>query len=357
LSRLARPLGTVEGLLSKSSVPILGLLAFMIALLKSGLHPNQPVVFPLESWPYPSAIYPYTQYGVRALALALQTESAATYFWISAILVICAGTTLILAIRKRVHGDAARLAILLVCSGPIAWVLFASFGNADPLLIIGGAILGGLGHSHRWALLGTLVALSGNPELTVVMCLSMVLVCLANPFRQRLWVSITCLGLASVVTVLLTAWSNVMSVETRAGLLSVNLKLSLSHFFVQFPLEFYSGLGLSLLVVIFAIRREPLTSGFCLLAGAILLPALMTAITSDQTRVFVEGSIAAVILVSLSYAGPILARIRRATAYPLTCTLGVVLFLPAVVLQGNLVLTPWQFWYPVVQSHLVEVLF
>jgi len=242
---------------------------------------------------------------------------------------------------------------MILASGPIGWLLFV-VGNNDPFLIAGGLLVGFFGR-HYWSVIpGAAIAILGNPELALAMTTAGTIVCLASPFRRRLGPMLLSVAISGIAVMSLTTWAVAVGSPTRSGLLLVNLKTSLMHFAIQLPLVLYSGLGLSLFVLVWAILRSSVRDGVCIFAGAVAIPVWMTAITTDGTRVLVCSSLIAVAVVTAHFGPSLYLRLRPHLPYPLTITAEGIVFAPAIVLQGRFVISPWEYIYPVVQAYLID---
>ena len=162
--------------------------------------------------------------------------------------------------------------------------------------------------------------------------------------------------LSVAASVSLTAWGTSAGVPTRGGLLDDFWRQSIQQFVAAAPIQLYAGLGLSSLVLIWAIFDGSWRSALPILAGMLFLPMIFTATTLDQSRVFICCSSAACALVITHWGPGIMEFLSTRLAIPLSAIFVVILFLPAVEIAGNIVRVPWFSYIPFIQTYLIAPL-
>lgn len=347
-----------EAFLTTRSVLVLGVLAGMIAIVKSGVVVGTGTIhiWSLDSWPYPAHVYPPLTYGFRAIAKLVGTESAVGYNLIALVVFLLVLFALPLIITRAIPGDAARWAVIVLMSGPAIWILAGGFGRTDTLVILGAVLLGTFGKRLPWAAVATVIAILGNPEQTVVFSLGLLIVSAAPAFRPWARGALLSLIVSTVAWVGLTAWSHSLGVESRADWLSQLWRQSLQWFFIQAPLELYAAFGLSAAVLAWAILDQRRWSMLAVISGGLLLPLALTASTLDQTRVLVACSMAVTAAAFSVYAPTVYALLGTRTRFPLAITAIVALTLPAIEITANVIRVPWAFYYPYFQAYVLDQL-
>ena len=299
-------------------------------------------------------MYPSLSYGERTVAWLFRVESTGGYVALGWVTVAVCVVFISLMVRRAFDGDIARWAAMVILAGPIMWVVFGRVVHGDVFVIVAGIMLGLFGRKVPAAAAAALLALAGNPEQAVVMSVCLGVVSLAQPFKA--WRrGVTAAIVVSVAGwLLLNAWSRSAGVPTRLDVLGEKVRLSLELFFMQLPLQIYAGFGLSALVIIWAVADQRRVDAVLLVVGVLGIPLAMTAITTDQSRVLVSTSTAALAAVLVAYGPSLFDLLNAKVHYPLALTASVLLFLPAIELTGNFIRVPWVNLFPFVQYYLVD---
>lgn len=335
-----------RGLLRLNPI-VLGTIAALLATVKSGVTTFWEIpVWGLDTWPEPIPFYPYLAYGYRIVGKLTGADSQQDYLIIA---VVAWGLTLVVsswAVSSVMPRTAAQWALLVMLSGPLVWVLAGGVGRIDPLVVMGGILIGAKGRQPFWAIAGAVIAALGNPEMSVVIALSVILVSLTQSFRAWRPGAVMAGVAASVVWGVLRWWAFLLNQDTRDGVFSENWKKSAVAFFSSFPLELYAGFGMTIILVLWGIVMSSRWERWLIIVGALVIPLTLTITTTDQSRVMALASSGAVSMMVVRYGGDARDWLAIRISQPLTATLAVVVFLPAVEIQFDHVMVPWAEIWP-----------
>ncbi len=253
--------------------------------------------------------------------------------WMAGFLVV---GVVVYAILWRTLGsksDSGRTAFLLLLFSQIGTSMLIQVGTYDTLLIFG-TVLVVASRSWLLQLAGVMVMVGANVELAVasLVCLALVSSVAETTIRPR---RILLLGAGSALVWTAYAYwlfGSKMISDGRTGFFFDQLKSSVILNTRTIPLMIFSFYGICWLPVL-AIIRHVTRPGqrFVLIAALILIPASLTFLTLDGTRVFVSLSAASLIAVMLAYKDELA---ERFPAY----------FQPkAVVLAALLIPSVWSF--------------
>jgi len=174
----------LEESLARRRVVTIGLLTGVVSVVKAGFANFNAPIYELDSWPTPLDVYPPLTYGYRLLAWISRVETEQAYLVIAWFAVAVVIWSLSFIVSRRLAPEGGRFVALILLGGPIIWVLSGGVSRTDPLLVLGGLIVGALGASLPWALVGAVIATLGNPEQAVALLLGLLLVSIAEPFRS-----------------------------------------------------------------------------------------------------------------------------------------------------------------------------
>lgn len=160
--------------------------AFVIGVLKAGVVLFTPTVWGLRDFPMLVDAYPYLSYGYRLVAWVFGLESVSEYQWMFLVSILVCVVMIGYSFRSALPPTQRTWPLLVLMSGPTAWVIAGGFGRVDPIVLTGGILLGVLGKKPMWAVLCVLLASLGNPEQAIVIALSVVVVSIDQRFRARL---------------------------------------------------------------------------------------------------------------------------------------------------------------------------
>ncbi len=343
-ARIFKAFETCERWFSHRSVITVAILASFLGLLKAGIGVFESPIWPLDSWPRPVEAYPPLTYGYRLIGWALRAESRAVYTIIALLTIAVVVVTLGWLWQRSLNQRQAMWVVLLTVGGPISWVMWGGIGRTDGLVILGGVMLAILGRRIAWALVGSLLAILGNPEQAVILSLALLIITFTPRFGQWRRGSLASLVLASAVWVALTWWSHSLGVPSRTDYFTQLWRQSIHWFFIQFPLELYAAFGLAIFIIAVAILDQQLRHAMVLVTGALLVPLSITALTLDQTRVLVTCSIAATTALLAVYGPPAFEWLSERTRTPLTVTVTAVVVLPAIEITADVVHVPWGYF-------------
>lgn len=353
--RLSAVLRWCESLLVRLPAFVLAVVVAAVGALKSGVQVLGEIpVWDPSTWPHPADFYPFMSYGYRTVGKLVGATSQSHYLWIS---IAAAALTLVVAawcLATSLPRRSASWSALILLAGPVTWILAGGVGRVDPLVVCGGFILGMKGRRLGWAVLGGLVATSGHPEISVLATGGLFLVSLSPDLKAWRVPSAVTFVTVTVVWAFLRAVSVGDLQQTRDGIFSEYWRKGVATFFVHLPIEVYAGFGLGLTLVVWAALACSGWARASVILGGFVLPVMLTALTADQTRVMVLCSVPVLAALAVRYSGDILDLLGRATRSPLTVTVLAVLFLPAVEIQFDHVRSPWEFFWPYVQTYVLH---
>ncbi len=287
-------------------------------------------------------------YGYRIVGYALGFDQDRDYLLLSAGITVGSVVAICLAVMRHIgSGNRARLAVMILLSGPIIWSLSANLGRTDALLIVGSALLVMQKRAGIPAALAALVMLLAHPEQAVVSCLALVLLSFGERFHFIRGVALTGLITSLAGFTILAIWAAALGVTDRSRQFLDLLGASLGRFLTFLPLELYAALGGTVFLIVLSVFWEPTPSNrWSVFLAGLALPLLVTAVTLDQSRVFVGVSAAVVIIIVTSYSGEVLDLASRVTRSPLFMSFLVLALLPAIHISfsGELV-APWRELY------------
>ena len=191
-----------------------------------------------------------------------------------------------LLLQLGFHDLDARILWILIIAGPCGIIIFHWVGRNDVLMITG-SLLVALSHRRWWLVASGLILMVGaNPEQSVFAWLA--LVCLTFMPNLQNWRRLSILGFAASATafVALSFWSRTSGPGDRSRFLDDFLANSLHNFLANLPLSIYALFGVLWPVVILLLVSGG-RSELVIFALTFFPALILTAITLDQTRVFV----------------------------------------------------------------------
>ena len=339
----------VEMFLRQVPLFLFALIFVLLSALKVGIRWPQVVVWSNEYGLLPESSPEPLSYGFRLVGAVLQFDSASHYLALSTVVSIAAVVATVTVIYLRLgSGLNGRIATLLLVSGPIVWTLASNVGPVDSLLILGSVLLVGPRKLSPTVVVGVGFMILANPEQAVVALSSLLVLSFNSDFVYLRARAILALFLCGCAVLLLIVWSERINVgaaggQSRLDLLPILAGQSLGRFFIYLPLQFWAGLGMAGLLILWTVASKPgWRNRLCLVGGSILVPGLATALTLDQSRVFICTSAAAVVAIVLRYADALSDRLERMTTHPLAMVALAALVLPAVHIDfAGQVVPPW----------------
>jgi hypothetical protein len=238
---------------------------------------------------------------MRTMAWLARTDDPNAYAVIGLSLTVI---TLILGawmIRRSSDATDARLILVLVFLGPIGIVLLNNIGRHDVLVLLGSLMIGTLGRRPAWAIAGALLMVAGNPEQACVASVILLIIGLMRGMEHIRVRAVTSLVIAFGSFIGLSAWAHANGVGGRGGYITEYLGNSIYGFFGNFPLSVFAAFGPIWVVLIWILMRVSVRDRILLVIGLGVIPFAVTAITLDQTRVFVGVSTAALLPVLIHF--------------------------------------------------------
>lgn len=269
-----------------------------IGSLKAGVHLlGTPAA--LESWPAPLPTAESISYGNRSIAFILGWEFAGAYAAISLFVSGAALVALGFILRPGKYGVDGRLLAIVIILGPIGQVLMTNVGGHDAWMFLGALVTAAFGRKAGGVAIGVVLMSLGNPEQAVIAMGCLLFITFIPNFKERRQPAFFGLILAIAFLVALSLYATLVGVSTRGGYIEGYLLEGLNNFFINFPLSLFAVLGISWIVVGWVLADMSNRNRFMFFVGVIAVPLLFTAITVDQTRVFVGLSSAALMTVLL----------------------------------------------------------
>lgn len=353
-SHLRRLLHWLETQLTARSIYAVGALIAVISLVKTGVTGTEAIVWSTSSFPDPVDMYPQLSYGTRSIAYLLGLETNVGYsvmgiaFFVATDFLIC-----LLASRVLPRQEAVWVIVLLL-SGPMLWVLSGRLVHTDAFVLMG-AVVVAFGGRRLWlALLGAVLASLGSPEQALIAfgCLSLLGV--VPRYRSQLPGAVLAAGFSALAFASLTMWASSLGVATRSSVFLDLIKRSIGIFATQFPLTLYSGFGLSLAVVVFALLNERFRWALVVFLASVFLPLTFAALTTDQSRILVITSSAVVTALVIHNSKPIVGILRQRLKYPVALTFLLASTQPAIEVTGWTIRVPWINYYSYFQAYIVS---
>ncbi len=334
-ARDANPNGGVarlEGTLRRAPWWLFAVTAVAVALLKSGVSIIWSSPDSLSWFPVPTDSASALSYGTRTVARVLGWEFPSTNVVITAVGTVAVIVLICWWLRPSRFGVDGRLLLLIILLGPIGAIVFSYIGGHDVWMIGGGVLLGLRGARYRWAVVGTVVMVLGNPEQTVVATFVLALASLTPWLASRLRQSILALCVALMAFGFLSMYAQVSGVTGRTGYLTTYLGNSLYNFGANLPLSLFAALGISWIMLGWLMVRSNWKARVILGLAVVAIPLAVTAVTLDQTRVFVGVSTATVVAL-LTVAVPRMRAEAAGRGFPNAVfgTALVAMFLPSLV--------------------------
>lgn len=267
----------------------------LLGFLRTGVSVIRLAPEPLASFPTPQPTASALSFGTRTVAKVLGWEFPDSYVVITAFVAVLLLVVLGVVLRPGSFGVDGWLLAVLIVLGPIGQVLFTHIGGHDAWVILGGLVLGLLGARWWWALAGSVLMVLGNPEQALLATLCLLVLTWTPWLRARRASSMLAFGLCLAFFAALALFARLSGVPDRSGYLTTYLGNSIYNFGANLPLSLYAALGIVWIVLGWLLVRSTWRSRGLLLAGVLVLPLLFTAITMDQTRVFVGISTAGVV--------------------------------------------------------------
>jgi len=218
-------------------------------------------------------------------------------------------------------------------------------GRPDGFTLTGALLLGLLGRSTFWGVVGAALMIAGNPEQAVIgAALLLGLTFLPHLASWRRSAAIA-LSLAITSYIALATYARSVGVGSRVQYLPELIGNSVYGFSANLSLGLYAGyavLWLALAVFAWQIRTAQVLWVFLLM---VIIPVIITAATLDQTRVFVgitTSGIAAILVGTAPSIEKCLQRISR--RFVVLIALATALFLPAFEVSSDHVVRPPLAW-------------
>ena len=287
---------------------------------------------PIANFPEPLPTASAISYGNRTVAFVLGWEFPSAYSIISLFLTGLSIAVLGLVLRPQKFGVDSRLLAILIVLGPMGQVLMTNIGGHDAWMFVGALVIGVLGKSVKWAIVGVILMLLGNPEQAVVATFTLLLMTLIPDFKVRRKPTFTAFTVAMVCFITLSVYASFTGASSRLGYLSTYITQGLENFSINLPLSLFAALGINWIVVVWFITRMQHRQRLILITSTLVIPMALTAITVDQTRVFV-GLSSAVVVVILVEAVPRIRAEAESIGYQnyLFWTAALAIFLPAIL--------------------------
>jgi len=248
--------------------------------------------------------------------------------------------------QKNLPRVEARVALIAIVLGSIGVVLLGNLGRHDVLTIGGGLILGIAGRSFVWGAVGALIMMLGNPEQGVWALSLMLILSLTPTFRAYRSNAFILAPIGIAIYIALAVWARSLGIDSRLDWFEYHFKVSLWNFFGNLPLSLYAALGVVWVLVIWVLVK---TTGFerlVILAALVLIPLGLTAVTADQTRVFVGVSTVVIGMLLVTCLPDFMKSLGKLSSHSLAWVFLVALALPAIeIYYAGAPRTPYMWIY------------
>jgi hypothetical protein len=260
----------------------------VLAWLRVGLGPVLPFEpgLPRESYLQLPEDWTATTFGWRLLAFAFQPMTIRQVNALTVLVSLILVLLVVLAVRAGFREN-AKLGLVVILTITPGAVLLRSVGSYDVFTLAGGLIFGLVGFRVRWAILGVVLMMLGNPEQTSVALSILLLISFTRHFqpwrRNTLWA----LALAAPAAILLNAIALQSGITARAGtfILAVWLEQGVANFLGYLPLHIYAAYALAWIFVAIALLSSGRRDLVILVVALIIIPFAIQTLTLDQTRV------------------------------------------------------------------------
>lgn len=314
-------------------------------VMKTGLTFRPRPTDPIDSFPTPRDTYAQLSYGVRTVHWLTQSESPLVPAITAALLFIVAVGVALVAMKQLPSNGSSRILLIFLLLGPMFTVFVSNLGRPDAFTLTGGLVLGLLGRTPSWGALGAALLIAGNPEQAVVssaLLFGLTFLPTMRPWRRSAAIAIS---MSCIAFVALAAYARSVGVGTRVQYLPELIGNSLYGFTANLSLGIYAGY--SILWLVLAIFAWRLGTGQLLWLSLlmVIIPILITAMTLDQTRVFVGITTAGISAILMQTAPCIEENIQKVSRQlVLVPALAVALFLPAFEVSSDHVVRPPLVW-------------
>lgn len=270
------------------SVPwwLFSFMAIGVAAFKSGVVLDPIRMNDLEGFPYPPNTFTSLSYGFRTFGWVFSFDRDFHFALLGIVLVVIALGLIAALARIKFNNTDGRIIVILVVAGPIGTILLSWIGRNDVLMILGSILVAFSNRRLSLVVPGLVMMIAGNPEQSVLAWLALVTASFFTHMES--WRRLALVGLAVSSTALagLSLLARSLGAGDRSRFLDDYLLASLHNFLSNLPLSIYALFGIMWPVVLVLLAlggRRELIVFFLTFAPAVVV----TAITLDQTRVFV----------------------------------------------------------------------
>ena len=332
---------------------LLALTLAAVGAVKVGVA-SQVVVWQNADGLAPEASAEALAYGFRTVGFLLNFSDRVQYQVLALVIIGLGILAIARATQSSVDALTGRVALIFLLTGPIVWTLAQTVGRPDSLLILGAALLAPQRRLGPVTVLALTLMILAHPEQSVLATLAFLILTFATRFRDRRVVATTAFAITLLSYAVLLTWFRSSGVPSRFDSLGPLIAESLGRFLIFLPLVIWTGLGATTVVVlVLTFTRWPARESMPVVLALFFLPLAATAVTLDQTRVYVNVVSLAAIAFVLAYSGEITDTLKRNTAYPLLSLTVALIAIPAVYIsvEGE-VIRPWINLYLLLQPHI-----
>lgn len=338
-------LEAAERHLARLPLPVIALGLLVVTFLKVGITFRPFAADPLESFPTPRDTWAQLSYGMRTIHWIIGSEVSLVPIVAATGLLLLAITIVITASRHAGSRLEGLLVLVVILMGPAITVFLSNFGRPDAFTITGGLIVGLLGRRPIWAAIGAILMVLGNPEQAVVGTVLLLVLTLIPPLRPWRGGALISSAITLVGFSLLLLYARTTGVGSRLQYLPELLGNSIYGFVANLSLGIYAGYAILWIVLGAFALRLTIPQASLVAVAAIVIPLTITAVTLDQTRVFVGVTTASIGTITASTA-PHITRWMKSQRFslPIITLLAVGVFLPAFEVSADHVVRPPFAW-------------
>ena len=340
-------LKNIEEFLAHGRIWTISILLLLIALLKSGVAFEVAAQNPQPAFPMPEPGIAPTSFGLPALVEIFQLTGNATAIGLMMFALTAIALSVFAFQMLRSSRDSGLVLAGLVLLGPIGVVAFGNVGRHDWFLLVGSLLFALKGSAVRWALVSSVLMVLGNPEQALLAVLALLVLSGIPKFRRYRRPSLCATAFVSVAAAGLTLWVELLWIDGRASWLGYHLVMGLQNFFVNLPLSIYAAYGAGWILVIALMLRTSGRFRAYAFVALVAIPLGATAITFDQTRVFVGVSVLVSVVVYREMAGASVVWLTK--TFPerwRVLLLGILIILPAIeITYAGIVRPPYEWLF------------
>jgi len=287
----------VETFLAHGRVEVVVFVLLVAAIVKSGVAFEVVAQSPEPAFPLPEPGIAATSYGMPVLVTVLQLTGNAAAIGLTMLALTLVALFVFARTVFRSGRDTGLLVAGLVLLGPIGIAAFGNVGRHDWFLLVGSLLFALKGTRLGWGITAAVLMVLGNPEQALLASVALLLLTFVSPFRELRRSAMWAVVLIAVVMVGLTVWVELLGLDSRTSWIGFHVLSGLKTFLLNLPLSIYAAYGAGWVLVGILLWRTQGRSRWLAAIALLVIPLGATALTDDQTRVFVGVSTVVAVVV------------------------------------------------------------